>query len=666
MAAETKRPKTNATVKKRSGSSSSSPHRKKSKHSSPSSSSNKNKATSKTTNSQTINKKPRKHSDIVEQAKVLWNQLRQKKLSKEQTTELMAELMPLIQGKAKEIALQHDAARVVQAAVQFGNAAQRRSLTEELTAEAGTLPELSKSQYAHFVVLKLIQYCCGDKCSADPECVTMILKNFSGHVPKLAVHAVGSRVVEALFTTVQSARKLAPLKLELYGPHMTLFATSLISNDNNSNNKKPYQPLTLSHCLQQAPEHKESTLDFVRNLLYKGMEKTLYALETFQQLLAEYCDVAVDDKNGALIRQLLAAQQSSTTTAGNPCEHAIHLLSTRAGVRAVCLFVAFGTAKDRKTILKSLKGYTQSGLTHPQAYLVFLQLARFTDDTVLLQKQMLQDILVQKPNDTDKKSDDQEATEEEESPLLELALSEKANKLLSFVLLMHESKDITQNKSKSNVALSKLLDPYEQSVLLLSYDDQVDGYPTIVADKEGNRTPTSKKNVQLKQKELLKSLQQPLLDLCQKHTEQLLTSRCGSALVRHVYKFILAHTTTATTIQSLVDSILQVCQNDNNALLGDSVGHWAIKNLILADEGLDKENVTFSKAFLETYRSNLTGIALSHGNRSAFVVAALVQVLSKKAVAKHLKTPQLKSELSKTSSSSQAGLKALLKELGQE
>ena len=44
----------------------------------------------------------------------------------------MDELMPLIRGKVNQIALQHDAPRVAQAAIQFGAPPERLEITQEV------------------------------------------------------------------------------------------------------------------------------------------------------------------------------------------------------------------------------------------------------------------------------------------------------------------------------------------------------------------------------------------------------------------------------------------------------------------------------------------------------------------------------------------------------
>lgn len=114
----------------------------------------------------------RRHADTVADAKSLWNKLRLKSNTPKDTQELMEQVMTLIRGKVNEIALQHDASRVVQAAIQFGNEDQRKELLTEICAEGATgLAELSKIQYAHFVCLKFIKYC-----NRDQECVKMIVR----------------------------------------------------------------------------------------------------------------------------------------------------------------------------------------------------------------------------------------------------------------------------------------------------------------------------------------------------------------------------------------------------------------------------------------------------------------------------------------------------------
>jgi pumilio homology domain family member 6 len=114
----------------------------------------------------------RRHADTVAESKALWNKLREKSNTPKDTNELMEQVMTLIRGKVNAIALQHDASRVVQAAIQFGNEEQRRELLKEICADgAAGLAELAKIQYAHFICLKFIKYC-----NRDPDSVKTIVR----------------------------------------------------------------------------------------------------------------------------------------------------------------------------------------------------------------------------------------------------------------------------------------------------------------------------------------------------------------------------------------------------------------------------------------------------------------------------------------------------------
>jgi len=103
----------------------------------------------------------RPYFESVLAAKELWNKLRVKTNTPEDNKSIMVELMNLLTGKFQRVAMQHDASRVVQAAIQFGDKDQRGVIVKEL-CESGNMIQLAQVQYAHFVILKLIKYCYRD------------------------------------------------------------------------------------------------------------------------------------------------------------------------------------------------------------------------------------------------------------------------------------------------------------------------------------------------------------------------------------------------------------------------------------------------------------------------------------------------------------------------
>ena len=534
----------------------------------------------------------RRHADTVVDAKVLWNKLREKSNTPKDTKELMEQVMTLIRGKVNEIALQHDASRVVQAAIQFGNEEQRKELLKEICAEgAAGLAELSKIQYAHFICLKVIKYC-----NRDPDCLKMIvrvgpffvavpvshqrktsvrshliffstvspLQGFKGSIPKMAVHSVAARVVESLFLELPSKSTL-PLKLEFYGPHVSLFINDIKTTP------------TLKSSLESATTdtQKDAILKFVKETLAKGMTKSFYGYAFFQELFAEYLEVA----DPSDIR----------TMASSVADHSIHLLSTRAGSRVVAICASYATPKDRKRICKSLKGYTASSLLHKDAYLALLRLIQVTDDTVSISKSVLNEILTAPSGDK----------EQEGKPhqLLELALSEFGSKL--FLMLFVEDDE----------ARSKYFDPYERSILEVE----------ATVKENGKQVPTSKKDPALRREELRAQLTESLQNLCTEHTTQLLKSLPGSRVLKEIY--------CATASESVAAAVIAACEkglSEGWNVFEDVVGHRTIKNMILSDE--EREKPVFAQAFYEAFSERLADVVQS--NRGAFVVSALLKVPS--------------------------------------
>lgn len=541
----------------------------------------------------------RRHADAVTSAKEIWNKLRQKGNTPETNRKLMDELMPLIRGKANQIALQHDAARVVQAAVQFGNKEERREIVKELTATPGSLAELSKSQYAHFCVLKLIKYC-----HTDDESTKLILKNLRTHMPSMAVHAVASRVVESLWITF-GEKKIASLRYELYGPHFGLFVGDAESS-----------PKSLTELVKENPTKKDKALEYLLKLLQKGMEKSLYGFTYFQELIAEYCDNA----SGNAIRKNLCSTAA---------DHAIHLLAGRAGTRAAAMLASYSSPKDRKALLKSLKGYALSGLLHRDAYLAIMRLVQVTDDTVTVNKYILQELVT----DTKKEGTDSVKKETDQHPLLQLALSDTGSKFLLMQL--------------TDVSNRKFLDPYEESLV-------GDENPTIRED-DGSETATSKKDPSLRRAQVLDYIKDSLLQVCVENARDLLLSRSGAVVLRHVY-------TALEKPKSLVESIAKACQMDGDDKQGDifedPIGHLAVKQLLLADS--ESQTKPFAKEFISTFETELKNIGKT--NRGAFVLVALCKAGMEDKVKKSLKVDQLK-KLAKTKDSPVAGFQALLKEL---
>ena len=178
---------------------------------------------------------------------------------------------------------------------------------------------------------------------------------------KLAVHSVASRVVELLFATFPS-KFTSPLKLELYGPQYALFAntniptttTTVVADTAAAATTRQLVLPTLEEFVRNHPNKREPTLVHMQSLVQKGIDKCLVGFAYFHALLHDYITIASRDE----VRSSLAPSLA---------DHALHLLSTRHGTRVVCDCLAYASVKDRKRMLKCLRGYTRSSLLHRDA-----------------------------------------------------------------------------------------------------------------------------------------------------------------------------------------------------------------------------------------------------------------------------------------------------------
>jgi len=441
-------------------------------------------------------------------------------------------------------------------------------------------------------------------------------KSLKGQMSKLAVHSVGARVVELLFGTF-SPKSTSLLKLELYGPQFALFSSGEFSNTNSNHP-------TLQKLVEDHPDKRNIATEHVLGIVNKGIEKGLFGFAFFQELMYEYFNTATPNEIRSITPSLV--------------DHSIHLLSTRHGSLVVAECASYGTQKDRKRIMRSLKGYTRSSLLHRDAYIALLRLVDVTDDTVLVNKSVLAELQVSP--DGDKKEE-----QAERSPILDLALSETGSKL--FLMLLLEDVEIRR----------RYFDPAELKVLRPN--------PTVM--EGGEEVPTSKKDFSVRREELLQFMKKVLTELCMHHANELLRSIPASNVLREVFRLFPSNDIALAVVEACVKSMEM--NDDGNegedsctSLFEHQIGHLALKHLILDEaqnESGGENEAILAKAMLEKFKGNLMKIASS--NRGAFVLTALAKVRCTKQVV----LAELKSDktdfLGRMKGDGKAGYEALLR-----
>jgi pumilio homology domain family member 6 len=311
-------------------------------------------------------------------------------------------LLADIRGRVMDVTLRHDASRIVQSILQFGSLEQRLVVVTELCKKA---VDVSKAPYGHFAILKALTYCK----SAEEQ--AMIVKALAGHYLSLGCNAIGARVVESMYASelLTTAQKCT-LNAEFYGRKYTVFLPAGVL------------PVSLAAVVAHTPESKYfSVLEHMQEIIQRFVNKSLFEFSYVHQFVFEYLseimrlDATFQHNQGGAEQAVAGAavREGSIHTRGKfdkdkiqaeftkrmadaialLLDHLQRLMSTKAGCKAVLICVTYMSVKERKTFVKSLKSHVVASLTHSSAHLVIMKLVDCVDDSVLVHKSLLDELL---------------------------------------------------------------------------------------------------------------------------------------------------------------------------------------------------------------------------------------------------------------------------------
>jgi pumilio family protein 6 len=366
--------------------------------SSTSSSERKKSLSSSSSSKSTVSVSSRKpYFQLVEKMKQLWNKIRDRSVTDLQRTTILTNLLNSISNHIIDVSLRHDASRIIQTIIQYGNDSQREIILKELLPK---FYEISKAPYGHFTILKLITYC-GNK----NEFMKKIITGLKSHFVTLGVHVIGARIVETILSLYPS-HLTKYCKSEFYGKNFILLTSEC--------------PSSLKSLIESLPNKRFSILDHMKDLIMKFSLKGLFSFQYVQSLIWEYCEELIRLEKEC-DESLLAKNSSSsvvTTSVVMPAfdyENAHKKLlsyqtelintivdnlspfidqnnGTKIGNKVVAYIINITSAKDRKKIIKNLKGKVLTSLLSSSSYLTIVKLISVTDDTINIQKTLLDDI----------------------------------------------------------------------------------------------------------------------------------------------------------------------------------------------------------------------------------------------------------------------------------
>ncbi|KAH9855555.1 ARM repeat-containing protein [Lenzites betulinus] len=319
------------------------------------------------------------HSELLIDAKRAWTVARQKDITKEERVKHIRELMDVIRGKVKDIVFKHDASRIVQTVVKWGGQKQRNEIAEELK---GKYRELAQSKYSKFLITKLVRLC--------PAYRAEILREFQGHVMRMLLHREATSVLADAFELYANAYERSILLRDFYGKEASLFTVTAGSEEEKERSKQGLRGLMVGlegDRRRRVMNSLKDNLVTIFNNPDKGAVAHAIVHRATWEYLAAVSELEDEAEAEKLRREIFETCQESLA----------EMVHTKDGSRVVREFIAWGTAKDRKHIIKAIKPHVERMCIDDEAQLVLFSALDIVDDTKLTAKFLVSDIVATAP-----------------------------------------------------------------------------------------------------------------------------------------------------------------------------------------------------------------------------------------------------------------------------
>ena len=306
-------------------------------------------------------KKLRKTNDnedyeIIVKIKQLWEKARKGDISDAKRIEYIKELKALMKGRMESLMFKHDLARVFQMILKHGGAEHNSFIIDELKPY---VQELSKSKYGKFIVTGMLTHSTRDQRNG-------LFRVLSGNFKKLALHADAVTVVDTFYNDYATSKQRTEMITEFYGRDLYL-----LGNGSSEH---------LSKILEQYPERKESILLELQKFSQSFIEKGLTGYIITQHLILQYVLHTTPENIHDLINEKLIEQLAN-------------IVHTKEGSKIAMRCLWYGSTKHRKNIIKTFKGHVVATASNENGYLALLAMFDCVDDTVLLKKVILTELL---------------------------------------------------------------------------------------------------------------------------------------------------------------------------------------------------------------------------------------------------------------------------------
>lgn len=271
----------------------------------------------------------RRNFATIQEAVQLWEKLRPKSTSAEEKQQLVDRIVGMFGGNVLGLANNHTASRVIQFCLKEGAPDARAAVASEVRAHA---VELARSKHGHYLVAKLVNV-------APKEDVPGLVALFKGRVAELLRHPQGADVLADLYEAAPQPLRNA-MCAELYGREYALFEGV------GGGAPLAGQVGHLRQLLDRAtPAKRKAVLQHLTRCLQPVMEKALLHPPMTHRLLRELLEAAPSS--------VVADAVDTLAATGGAVLKMVH---THDGAAAACMALAYGTPRDRKRLVKGMKG----------------------------------------------------------------------------------------------------------------------------------------------------------------------------------------------------------------------------------------------------------------------------------------------------------------------
>lgn len=334
------------------------------------------------------------HADAIQRSKQLWERLRRKShVPKEERKELVAELFTIIDGRVRDFVFKHDSVRVIQCAVKYARPEQLKGIVKELQNDVRDLVE---SRYGKFLVAKMVVQ--GDREDKD----TMI-PQFYGQIKRLINHPEASWIMDDIYRQVATSHQKAMMLREWYGTEFALFGKQ------RPNASADQANADLRKILEESPEKRKPILSYLKQMINNLVQKKMTGFTMLHDAMLQYflaLDPGTEEHSDFL--EILKGDIDADEEGGGG-DLFRNLAFTQSGARLLCLVIAYGSAKDRKLILRCFKDNIETMALDNYAKMVLVTGLDVPDDTKTTSQIVLRELLGLQMEDSTERFDRLEA-----------------------------------------------------------------------------------------------------------------------------------------------------------------------------------------------------------------------------------------------------------------